>query len=107
MVQEPDVFGVRWEAANGKPGYADLCIKLMDVAYSIVPDALFLVEGTAQSGLAYNWGERRLALRAYTRMRQYEEKTGIACYVLISSDSCLTSQACIACKGLTTEMLYR
>ena len=56
-LQEPDVFGVRWEAANGKPGYADLCIKLMDAAYSIVPDALFLVEGTAQSGLAYNWGE--------------------------------------------------
>lgn len=51
------MFGVRWEAANGKPGYADLCIKLMDAAYSIVPDALFLVEGTAQSGLSYNWGE--------------------------------------------------
>ena len=53
------MFGMRWEPANGKPGYADLCIKLMDAAYSIVPDALFLVEGTAQSGLAYNWGEYR------------------------------------------------
>ena len=51
------MFGIRWEAANGKPGYADLCIKLMDAAYSIVPNALFLVEGTAQSGLSYNWGE--------------------------------------------------
>ena len=51
------MFGIRWEAANGNPGYADLCIKLMDAAYSIVPDALFLVEGTAQSGLSYNWGE--------------------------------------------------
>ena len=29
----------------------------MDAAYSIVPNALFLVEGTAQSGLSYNWGE--------------------------------------------------
>ena len=56
-LQEPDVFGLRWEAANGKPGYADLCIKLMDAAYSIVPNALFLVEGTGQSGLSYNWGE--------------------------------------------------
>lgn len=59
--QEPDVFGVRWEAANGKPGYADLCIKLMDAAYPIVPNALFFVEGTAQyasgyDGLSFNWG---------------------------------------------------
>lgn len=58
FLQEPDVFGVRWEAANGKPGYADLCIRLMDAAYSIVPGALLFVEGTGQSGLAYNWGER-------------------------------------------------
>lgn len=55
---------MRWEPANGKPGYADLCIKLMDAAYSIVPNALFLVEGTAQSGLAYNWGERHQPLHA-------------------------------------------
>nr|QOL01204.1 putative extracellular protein TR9_013c [Trebouxia lynnae] len=57
VLNEPDVFGVRWEAANGKPGYADLCIRLMDAAYSIVPGALLFVEGTAQSGLAYNWGD--------------------------------------------------
>ena len=57
VLQEPDVFGVRWEAANGKPGYADLCIRLMDAAYSIVPGALLFVEGTGQSGLAYNWGK--------------------------------------------------
>lgn len=36
----------------------------MDAAYSIVPNALFLVEGTAQSGLAYNWGEHRQQLHA-------------------------------------------
>ena len=56
-LQEPDVFGVRWEAANGKPGYADLCIRLMDAAYSIVPGALFFVEGAAQYPIAYNWGK--------------------------------------------------
>lgn len=56
------MFGLRWEAANGKPGYADLCIRLMDAAYPIVPNALFFVEGTAQyaagyDGLAFNWGK--------------------------------------------------
>ena len=60
--QEPDVFGMRWEPAGGKPGYADLCIKLMDAAYPIVPGALFFVEGTAQyaagyNGLAFNYGK--------------------------------------------------
>ncbi|KAL0031693.1 hypothetical protein WJX79_001570 [Trebouxia sp. C0005] len=62
VLNEPDVFGVRWEAANGKPGYADLCIQLMDAVYSIVPGALFFVEGTGQyapgyDGLAFNYGD--------------------------------------------------
>lgn len=56
------MFGVRWEAANGKPGYANLCIQLMDAVHSIVPGALFFVEGTGQyapgyDGLAFNYGK--------------------------------------------------
>ncbi|DBB06710.1 TPA: hypothetical protein ACH3X1_012211 [Trebouxia sp. C0004] len=62
VLNEPDVFGVRWEAANGKPGYANLCIQLMDAVHSIVPGALFFVEGTGQyapgyDGLAFNYGD--------------------------------------------------
>lgn len=62
---------MRWEAANGKPSYADLCIQLMDAAYPIVPGALFFVEGTGQAdpgydGLAFNWGRQMTAdLAAY------------------------------------------
>ena len=69
------MFGVRWEAANGKPGYADLCLRLMDAAYPIVPNALFFVEGTGQyapccNGLAFNYGEHPLSTSQTT---QYHE----------------------------------
>lgn len=77
------MFGVRWEAANGKPGYADLCLRLMDAAYPIVPNALFFVEGTGQyapccDGLAFNYGEPQLSRPCSTM------HVGVVCIQLLT-----------------------
>ena len=47
-MQEPDSYGIRWEATATRPGYGPLLLSLMDALYPIIPGALFLVEGTAQ-----------------------------------------------------------
>ena len=105
-LQEPDVFGMRWEPANGKPGYADLCIKLMDAAYSIVPDALFLVEGTAQSGLAYNWGERRQSLHAKQLLLVLDvTRPTFATDIQSAAWKLLRSSSAVRCKRLTAGMI--
>ena len=76
---------LRWEAQGNKPGFANLALGLFDAAASVVPGALFMVEGTGQivpsertseeaehvcvckplvdfccasaDGMSYNWGD--------------------------------------------------
>jgi hypothetical protein len=48
LLQEPDNQGIRWEPADGKPGYGPLYLSLMDAVNPILPEALFVVEGTSQ-----------------------------------------------------------
>ena len=47
-VQEPDSYGIRWEATATRPGYGDLMLTLMDALYPILPGALFFIEGVDQ-----------------------------------------------------------
>ncbi|RYF08132.1 MAG: hypothetical protein EOO40_08025, partial [Deltaproteobacteria bacterium] len=57
LLNEPDNYGLRWEAANGKPGLADLYIKAMDAIQAVAPGTVFFTEGTGQGGLQANWGD--------------------------------------------------
>jgi hypothetical protein len=57
ILNEPDNYGIRWEASGGKPGLKDLYISMMDAVYPVAPDALFFLEGTGQSGINANWGD--------------------------------------------------
>ena len=47
-MQEPDSYGIRWEATATRPGYGALLLALMDALYHIIPGSLFFVEGTGQ-----------------------------------------------------------
>lgn len=57
ILNEPDQFGIRWEASAQAPGLKDLYISAMDALYPINPNALFFVEGTGQGGIGANWGD--------------------------------------------------
>ncbi|DBB04409.1 TPA: hypothetical protein ACH3X1_012892 [Trebouxia sp. C0004] len=57
ILNEPDCNGLKWSAANGKPGAGDLYLAAMDAIYAVNPNVLFFIEGTGQSGLADNWGD--------------------------------------------------
>ena len=56
-LNEPDSKGLRWEAQGGKPGMTQMYLSAFDALYPLARDALLLVEGTGQSGLAKNWGD--------------------------------------------------
>lgn len=55
MLQEPDSYGIRWEATPTRPGYGPLLLSLMDALYPIIPGSLFFVEGTAQECEYIDW----------------------------------------------------
>lgn len=57
LLNEPDNFGIRWEAANNKPGLKDLYLSAMDVLHQIDPHFLYFIEGTGQGGINANWGD--------------------------------------------------
>jgi hypothetical protein len=57
ILNEPDNFGVRWEASAGKPALKDLYLSVMDALYPINHNFLFFVEGTGQGGIGANWGD--------------------------------------------------
>lgn len=57
ILNEPDSFGIRWEASGGKPALKDLYINAMDAVQAVAPDVLFFIEGTGQGGIQTNWGD--------------------------------------------------
>lgn len=57
ILNEPDQFNVRWEAANGLPGLKDLYVSIMEAVYPINNEALFFIEGTGQGDIGANWGD--------------------------------------------------
>ncbi len=57
LLNEPDNFGIRWEASGNNPGLGDLYLSAMDALYAVNPHALFLLEGTGQGGIGANWGD--------------------------------------------------
>ncbi|WP_068470682.1 cellulase family glycosylhydrolase [Candidatus Protochlamydia phocaeensis] len=57
LLNEPDNFGIRWEASGSTPALKDLYLSAMDAIYAVNPDALFFIEGTGQGGIGANWGD--------------------------------------------------
>ncbi len=57
ILNEPDNFGIRWEASGGKPALKDLYLSAMDALYPINNKLLFFIEGTGQGGIDANWGD--------------------------------------------------
>jgi aryl-phospho-beta-D-glucosidase BglC (GH1 family) len=57
LLNEPDNFGLRWEASNQKPGLKDIYLSAMDALYQVDPHFLFFIEGTGQGGINANWGD--------------------------------------------------
>lgn len=57
ILNEPDNFGIRWEASGGKPALKDLYLSAMDAIYQVNPNVLFFIEGTGQGGIGANWGD--------------------------------------------------
>lgn len=57
LLNEPDNFGVRWEASGNTPALTDLYLSAMDALYPINNELLFFVEGTGQGGIGCNWGD--------------------------------------------------
>ena len=57
ILNEPDAWGVGWTPANGKPGYGDMALTIMDALYRVNPGFLYVLEGCGQPGLAKNWGD--------------------------------------------------
>ena len=59
LINEPDAYNIRWEAANGNPGLTDMYLRALDRLYPACPDCLFVIEGTGQvgTGPANNWGD--------------------------------------------------
>ena len=56
---------LRWEAQGNRPGFANLALALFDAAASVVPGALFMVEGTGQIVPGESVFLLRLSLFAY------------------------------------------
>ena len=57
LLNEPDNFGVLWEASGNLPALTDLYLSAMDALYPINNELLFFVEGTGQGGIGCNWGD--------------------------------------------------
>ncbi|HSX37466.1 MAG TPA: cellulase family glycosylhydrolase, partial [Chlamydiales bacterium] len=57
ILNEPDNYGVRWEASGSLPGLRTLYLAMMDAVYPVNPDALFFIEGAGQGGIGCNWGD--------------------------------------------------
>lgn len=57
LLNEPDNYGVRWEASGNLPALKDLYLSAMDALYQVNPNALFFIEGTGQGGIGANWGD--------------------------------------------------
>jgi len=57
ILNEPDNFGLRWEASGGKPALKDLYLSALDAIESAAPGLLYFVEGTGQGGIQANWGD--------------------------------------------------
>jgi hypothetical protein len=57
ILNEADSFGVRWEAAAGKPSQQDLYLAAMDAIEAAAPGLLFAIEGTGQGAMLTNWGD--------------------------------------------------
>ncbi|KIZ07795.1 hypothetical protein MNEG_0153 [Monoraphidium neglectum] len=57
VMNEPDSMGIKWEAANGRPGAHQLYLGTADALWQVTPDeVLFMFEGTGQQALGLNWG---------------------------------------------------
>lgn len=57
LLNEPDNYGIRWEASGNLPALKDLYLSAMDAIYPINSHALFFLEGTGQGGIGANWGD--------------------------------------------------
>ncbi|HSW86842.1 MAG TPA: cellulase family glycosylhydrolase [Rhabdochlamydiaceae bacterium] len=57
LLNEPDNFGVRWEASGSTPALTDLYLSVMDALYPINNQILFFIEGCGQGGIGCNWGD--------------------------------------------------
>jgi hypothetical protein len=57
ILNEPDAFQVRWTPGNGKPGYGDMALTIMDALWKVNPGFLYVLEGCGQHPLAKNWGD--------------------------------------------------
>mmetsp|Transcript_13633 Transcript_13633/g.41196 ORF Transcript_13633/g.41196 Transcript_13633/m.41196 type:complete len:948 (-) Transcript_13633:1152-3995(-) len=57
ILNEPDSRGIPWIGQNGALGMTDYYIQMMDQGYQINPNAVYFVEGTAQSNINANWGD--------------------------------------------------
>jgi hypothetical protein len=44
VLNEPDNYGVRWEAGGGKPGLTELYLSAMDAMHAVAPHLLFFIE---------------------------------------------------------------
>ncbi len=57
ILNEPDEYGIQWEASSSRPGLQELYTLVMDAVYPINPEALFFIEGTGQGNIGANWGD--------------------------------------------------
>jgi aryl-phospho-beta-D-glucosidase BglC (GH1 family) len=57
LLNEPDNFGIRWEAQAGTPGLGDLYLQAMDAIEAASPGTVYFIEGTGQGALNTNWGD--------------------------------------------------
>lgn len=57
LLNEPDQYGLRWEAQSGLPGLADLYLQGMDAIEAAAPGTLYFIEGTGQLAINTNWGD--------------------------------------------------
>lgn len=57
LLNEPDNFGIHWEATADRPALKELYLNVMDALYAIYPNFLFFIEGTGQGGIDANWGD--------------------------------------------------
>lgn len=57
LLNEPDNFGIRWEASGANPSLATAYLTAMDAISTVLPNNIYMVEGTGQSGINANWGD--------------------------------------------------
>ena len=57
ILNEPDEYGINWEASGQTPGLKDLYLSVMDAVYPVNSDVLFFIEGTGQGDIGANWGD--------------------------------------------------